>query len=151
MYPWQRVYTVCRIMLQCVKMCVCYSYEWYYLFRYMHISLVQRPQLELVSHRMHLSSYLLKYWTKLSMHPVKQAAQQARHAPIAGGSCKPDTEGKYADSVHSRFPSSTALFLNISNISRRRSRRVTIRDPNAIEPNDLVDARLNAVIVGCFG
>lgn len=28
---------------------------------------------------------------------------------------------------------------------------VTISDPNAIEPNDLVDARPNAEIVGCFG
>jgi hypothetical protein len=43
------------------------------------------------------------------------------------------------------------LFLAAFRIRRTISRIATIRDPNAIDPRESVEARPKALRVGCFG
>lgn len=44
-----------------------------------------------------------------------------------------------------------ALFFAAFRIIRISSRMVTIKEPNAIEPSERVDARTKDESVGCFG
>ena len=50
-----------------------------------------------------------------------------------------------------RWPSALALFFAAFRIMRMSSRMVTIKEPNAIEPSESVDARTKDESVGCFG
>lgn len=96
-------------------------------------------------------TYRLKYSTILSIQPIKHAAQQARHASTAT-ICRHYyvfSTGRHI--TCSRCPSAFALFLAALRIILRSSKRVTINEPNAIEPRESVEARLKAERVGCFG
>jgi len=76
------------------------------------------------------------------MQPMKHTAQHAKHASTARNE---------VDAKHSRWPSALALSFAILRTSLISSSSVTIREPNAMEPKDSVDARMKADVVGCLG
>ena len=96
------------------------------------------------------TTYLLKYSAILWRIPTKHDAQHARHASTAKGSIQHSSHmvhGRW----NSRWPSAFALFCAAFSISLTRSKRVTIKEPNAIDPREKDDARPNADNVGCLG
>jgi hypothetical protein len=93
----------------------------------------------------------LKYSARFWRIPTKQAAQHARHTSTAAISSMHQKPIEEKDELNIRWPSAAAFCWTAFRINLRRSRIVTIKDPNAIEPRESVDARPNAERVGCFG